>query len=139
MSRGDPKFDLKDVKRLAQDYLDGKMQTINFTAPRRSTESVVAVLFCTPILANQKIATGLLKVKETDFYGRKWQWGDVFDEYGLEDYEGHNWYIKFSIVTNDGEYIEEVSFHPLEKEMTLLDGRTLKVTYMALDAKGEKL
>lgn len=131
MSSSGPKFALTEVKRLAQEYLSGKTQAINFTAPRRSTESVVTVLLCTPNLANQKIATGLLDLKETDFFSRKWQWGDVFDEYGLEGYEGHNWYIKFCVVNDDGEYIEEVSFHPLEQVMALPDGRTLKVTYNA--------
>jgi len=131
-----PKFSLTEVKRLAQEYLDGK-RTIKFTAPRKSTEAVVAVLLCAANLANRKIATGLLALKEVDFHKRVWQWDDVFDEYGLENYEEYNWYVKFCIVNDEGEYIEEVSFHPLDKEMILPDGRTLSVSHKASNWKGQ--
>ena len=144
MSRRGPKFDLTEVRRLARDFLDGTNAsdgnaTIRFTAPRRSTEAVVRVLFCTQKLANEIIANGLSILEGSDFYRRKLQWHDVFDEYGLENYKGHNWYVKYCIVkedTNATEYIEEVSFHPLEKEMSLPDGRTLKVTYDPSAQKG---
>ncbi len=136
-----PKFDLTEVKALAHDYLEaGKaldgQATIRFTAPRRSTEAVVAVFQCSPNSANRKIAMGLLGLEEKDFLRRTWQWNDVFDEYGLENFEGHNWYIKYCVVKEDSKYIEEVSFHPLEKEMVLPDGRVLKITYGPSVEKG---
>jgi hypothetical protein len=142
MSRQGPKFNLTDVKRLAQDYLDGKKASdgrgsIRFNAPTRSTEVVVKVLFCRPDIANRLIAIGLLALEAKDFFSRKMQWNEVYDEFGLEDYEGHNWYIKYCIVSDDGtEYVEEVSFHPLEKEMVLPNGKTLRVTYDPSDEKG---
>jgi hypothetical protein len=143
MNRGSPKFDLADVKRLAVAYLNGEKaadgkRTVRFTAPSRSTEAVVAALLCAQVVANRKIATGLLALHSKDFYGRKLQWGDVYDEYGLENYEGHNWYVKYCLVTEDcgAEYIEEVSFHPVKKQMALKDGRTLKVTYQVSNERG---
>jgi hypothetical protein len=140
MAGGTPKFDLAEVKRLAQDYLAGRKasdgkRAIRFTAPSRSTEAVITVLYCTVELANRKIATGLLSLEGKDFSERKLQWSEVFDVYGLEAYEGHNWYVKFCIAVEDGgvEYVEEVSFHPLEQVMVLADGRTLAVTYQPGD------
>lgn len=131
------------MKRLAQDFLDGKRasdgkKTIRFNAPTRSTATVMSVLFCRPDVANLKIATGLIRLKGSDFYSRKLQWNEVYDEFGLENYEGHNWYIKYCIVSEDDgtEFIEEVSFHLLEKEMLLPDGKILKVTYEPSDEKG---
>lgn len=137
MAGGRAKFDLAEVKRLARDYLAGRKaldgkRAIRFTAPSRSTQVVVTLLFCTNDLANQKIATGLLRLEERDFSKSEMLWGDVYDQYGLESYEGHNWYIKFCIAVEEeggAQYVEEVSFHPLEKVMVLADGRMLEVTY----------
>lgn len=123
-----PKFDLAEVKLLAQKYLDGDLEKIKFTAPSKSVEAVVTVLMCAPNVATRIIATGLLMVNENDFHRRVWQWESIFDEYGLENFKGHNWYIKYCIVKDGCDFIEQISFHPLTKEMRLPDGRILKVT-----------
>jgi len=44
------------------------------------------------------------------------------DEYGLESYLEHNWYIKFML--EDGE-LEQISFHPCENNMRLENGRVI--------------
>ena len=123
-----PTFDLSEVKRLAQKYLDGDNEKIQFTAPSKSIEAVVTVLLCAPNVANKIVATGLLTINENDFHRRVWQWETLFDEYGLENFKGHNWYVKYCIVKDGQDFIEQVSFHPLTKEMRLPDGRILKVT-----------
>jgi hypothetical protein len=79
--------------------------------------------------AETKILDGLLKLKESDFCRSNMQWNTVVDEYGLENYFGINWYIKFTIEHESGvEILEQISFHPLEKKMRLADGRELTVT-----------
>lgn len=126
------KFDINNVKALAQGYLNGKLGNINFTAPRRSTEQVVKALICSNEVANQTIARGLLLLSDKDFHTRVFQWNEVYDVYGLENYEGHNWYVKFGVVDDGIQYIEEVSFHPLEKEMVFIGGRKIPVTTGAI-------
>ena len=49
-------------------------------------------------------------------------WESICDEYGLEGYLGYNWYVKFTIEESE---LEQISFHPCEKDMTLANGRTL--------------
>ena len=46
----------------------------------------------------------------------------ICDEYGLEGYLGYNWYVKFTIEESE---LDQISFHPCEKDMTLANGRTL--------------
>jgi hypothetical protein len=132
MSSQVARYDLNRVKGLAQGYLNGKLDSINFTAPRRSTEQVVQVLSCSNEVANQTIARGLLLLQEKDFHARVLQWNEVYDVYGLENYEEHNWYVKFCVVADGIQYIEEVSFHPLEKEMIFFDGRKMPVKHGAI-------
>jgi len=137
MAKG-PKYDLEEVKRIVREYLAGDDTLVNFTAPRRSIDVVVTVLKCTPHQATQKIASGLMTLTEDDFSERVWQWNDVYDSYGLESYEGHNWYVKYCLVTGNGDYIEEVSFHPVERELRLSDGRVLEVTDSGTQVKDTK-
>jgi hypothetical protein len=59
------------------------------------------------------------------------RWGDLADEYGLESYLGHNWYVKFSVEDDGGQRIvNELSFHPVEHALKLADGRMLPVSYV---------
>jgi hypothetical protein len=120
-----PKFDLEEVKGLAARFLNGE-KTILFSAPRRSIEKVIEVFCCSFQEAQKIIANGLILLKSECFHRRILQWEDVFDEYGLEDFQGFNWYVKFLIIKKDSDCIEEVSFHPLEKNMVLQNGRILK-------------
>ena len=131
----DPRYDLDEVKRIVREYIAGDHTLVKFSAPRRSVDVVVTALKCSAHQATQKIATGLLTLSEGDFSERVWQWNDVYDAYGLENYEGHNWYIKYCVVTEEGKYIEQVSFHPVQRELKLPDGRTLSVTYNSSQVK----
>ena len=123
------KFDLEEVKRLITLYWKGNSSTLWFSARSRSIDSVIKVLLCNETEAEKTILDGLMKLKNTDFCRSKMQWDTIVDEYGLEDYHDLNWYIKFSICHDDGQNtLEQISFHPLEKEMRLIDERNLKVT-----------
>jgi len=130
-----PKFELQDVKRLVHEFIAGDHDKVFFSLPRRSTSSVIQVFGSAEFSqqhAEQLILRGILKLEVTDFHKRIWmdKWQEIMDEYGLEHYEGHNWYLKFCISDDgDGRFLNEVSFHPLEEDMRLPDGRVLDVTY----------
>jgi hypothetical protein len=126
-----PKFELNIVKQIVQNFLAGNENSIWFSAPPRSTNYVIAIFLCTEEEARTKITQGILSLKESDFSQRVVQWeADIADVYGLENYLGHNWYVKFLITYDDDEQIlEEISFHPLEKKLTLANGKILTVTY----------
>ena len=126
-----PKFDLEEVKQLVEAYLRGE-NGVWFSARSASIDYVVKVLLCDVGEAESVIVKGLLRLQPDDFHKRvlivKWD-NVVADEYGLENYLGHNWYIKFLVEDDGGEKVlNEVSFHPTEDEMRLADGRTLSVT-----------
>jgi len=127
-----PKFDLQTVKRLVEDYIKGN-DTVWFSAPSASIDYVVKVLVCEAQEAESVILNGFLQLKDEDFHKRALivKWGNIpADEYGLENYLGHNWYIKFLVEDDAGvKVLNEVSFHPTEQEMTLTDGRVLQVTF----------
>ncbi|NDC24450.1 MAG: hypothetical protein EB078_11985 [Proteobacteria bacterium] len=92
-----------------------------FTAPSRSLRQVMAVYSGTKSEkeAREFIYEGIKCLTEKHFCGSQIQWGDlVVDKYGLM-FDGRPWFIKFAIV--DGE-LEEISFHPPEKELKTLSG-----------------
>ncbi len=124
-----PKFKLEDVKRIIEDFVKGKDDAIFFSAKTRSLNCVMEVLECDLKEAKKFILTGMLKLEEGDFACRGVQWNTTMDTYGLENYQEHNWYVKFSICDEDGGYIEQVSFHPVEQVLRLQNGRVLHVTY----------
>lgn len=98
--------------------------------PTRSIHYTARVLKCTGTEAITHIISGLLKLKEVDFARTVMVFGEPKDEYGLEEYLEHNWYIKFSISEEDGEiFLDELSFHPNEQSLKLADGRILPATY----------
>ena len=117
-----PKFDLKDVKRRIVDWKDRK-EAGWFSAPSCSTDYVIHIFECYQLEAENIIFDGIIKLEESNFCQRVSLWGDVADEYGLESYLGYNWYIKFMIGNDDD--LEEISFHPCEKDMTLASGKNL--------------
>ena len=124
-----PKFNLDEVKQLARDWLGGK-QGGWFSASTCSVDYVIHVFECTQVEAESIILDGILKLKILDFSRRISMWDSIADEYGLEAYLGYNWYVKFMI--EDGE-LEQISFHPCEKDMTLANSRTITASLSAED------
>ena len=117
-----PKFDLADVKFLVQEWLGGKHSGW-FSATSCSVDYVIHIFECTQAVAESIIFEGILKLETGDFSRRISIWDSVADEYGLESYLGHNWYIKFLV--EEG-ILEQISFHPCEKHMMLANGRTIE-------------
>lgn len=122
------KYSLAVVKQLVDQYKQGNNTALWFSARSRSLDAVVKVLSCNDVDAETTILDGLLKLKDSDFCRSNMQWNTFVDEYGLENYLGINWYIKFTIEQNGVETLEQISFHPLEKNMRLADGRQLTAT-----------
>lgn len=116
-----PKFNLDEVKQLARDWSEGKYCGW-FSAPSCSVDYVIHVFACTQAEAETIILNGILRLDHKDFSRRISMWGSVADEYALEGYCRNNWYIKFMV---EDSVLEQISFHPCEKNMTLADGRTV--------------
>ena len=120
-----PKHNLEAVKSLCRRGAGG----VTFTARTKSLDCIVTVLKCEPDEAVEACLQGILLLQPRDFSHRLMQWNDVdciADVYGLEDYEGNNWYVKFLLYEEDGETrLEEISFHLPVKDLPLKDGRTL--------------
>lgn len=129
------KFDLKEVKKLIQEFAAGARGKVFFSLPQASVQYVIKVFDANNMSdreAERLIIQGLLQLTDSDFHRTIWHphWRTLMDEYGLEAYKKHNWYIKFFIDDEgDGRFLSEVSFHPLETGMSLSNGRTLDVTY----------
>ncbi len=119
-----PKFDLNEVKRLAHEWQQGK-HCGWFSATTCSVDYVIHVFECTQDDAELIILSGILKLENGDFSRRISMWGCVADEYALENYLGYNWYVKFMVEDSE---LEQISFHPCEKDMTLANGRTITVS-----------
>jgi len=119
------KYDLQKVFPLVNN------RDVEFNSPSRSIFEVIKFFDqkqkpCSNVEAMEYIFEGILSLNENCFSRRILQWDIVADEYGLQ-FEGENWYVKFLIdKDDDGEFLEEISFHPLEKEMTLANGKKLK-------------
>lgn len=124
------RFDLKEVQKLIESYIAGE-DTLWFSAKSRSVSYVVDVLFCTDNEAEDVVLRGILQLNPSDFARTvTLKWGGVADEYGLEGYYGHNWYVKFAVDNEDGvRVLNEISFHPIEQALKLTDGKVLPVTY----------
>lgn len=106
-------YSLADVFRL----IDGNK--VVFTAPSRSIRKVIEVYLTsgtpkTEIEARDFILQGIKMLTEKHFCGSQLQWETVVvDKYGII-YDGKSWFVKFAIT--DGE-LEEISFHPPEKDL----------------------
>ncbi len=108
-------YSLADVFRLID---EGK---VTFTAPSRSINQVMAVYGSAKNEREIKafIFEGIKQLTANNFCGSQMQWGDlVVDKYGLI-FDGRPWFVKFAIVDGD---LEEISFHPPEKELKTLSG-----------------
>lgn len=111
-----------------------KKRQVEFTSPSRSLNEVIKhfdkyQLPCSNFEAEEFIYNGILKLDSNCFSETKLQWDnppDLVDVYGLQ-LDNENWYVKFSIGQDEnGEYLDEISFHPLEKDMKLANGKILK-------------
>lgn len=97
---------------------------IAFSAPSRSTWQVITAYAGTATPKDEEgargfICEGLKQLKPENFCGSQMQWGDlVVDKYGLI-FDGRPWFTKFAVT--EGE-LEEISFHPPEKELKTLGG-----------------
>ncbi len=119
-----PNFNLDEVKLLVDEWRKGKPRGW-FSAISCSIDYVIYIFECTHAAAQSIIFDGILKLETENFSRRVLVWDSVTDEYGLESYLGFNWYIKFLV--DDG-VLEQISFHPCEKDMTLANGRTIKAS-----------
>ena len=125
------KYALGEIKQLVEARLKGD-ETIWFSARSASIDYVIKVLVVTELEAESIILNGILKLGDNDFHRRvlmvNWA-NEIADEYGLEGYHGHNWYIKLLVEDEaNGRVVNEISFHPTEDEMRLANGRVLQVT-----------
>lgn len=126
------RYDLVKVCELVQEWLDGDSDKIWFT-PRRKSYGAVGFLFKQDdTCAQETIARGLLKLDPVEFYRQQYLSGRclVADVYGLENYRGHNWYVKFFLEQEGGDhFLSLVSFHPLDEVMKSEAGKMLLITY----------
>lgn len=135
---GAGRYSLQELKDLVVEYRSGNGEALWFSARSRSLDCVVRVLSCTEVAAECTILDGLVRLKDSDFCRSRLQWDDVVDEYGLENYCGQNWYIKFMICQDDTKSIEQISFHPLEKDMILANGKILRAKRSKGDRNGSQ-
>lgn len=121
-----PKYDLDMVKTTVSSWLKGNYESGWFSAPSCSIDYVIHIFNCTNSTAEKIVLEGLMKLETKNYYQRKSMWGDIVDEYGLSNYLGHNWYVKFMV--GEDKVLEEISFHPCEKDMVLANGKVLFTT-----------
>jgi hypothetical protein len=101
-----------------------------FSARSRSTTAVVHVYSGTGKIKSREeaeafICQGIRELTESHFCESVIQWGDskcVADVYGLI-FDDRPWYVKFLIDEEEG--LEEISFHPPEKEMRTVGGMVI--------------
>lgn len=119
------KYDLTEVQKLVENRLRGG-DGVDFVGRSNSIDYVIHVMICDERDAEEYILKGLLRLTNSDFRNQTYQWGEVMDEYGLQNYLGHNWYIKFYVEDTNGQrVVNDVSFHPTEDTLKLQDGRVL--------------
>lgn len=127
----EPKHDLGEVRELIRQYKDAG-DGVWFPARTRSIDYVIAVFQCGEREAVEIILEAIGRLELSDFHRQvpvEFLDGLICDEYGLEDYLAHNWYIKFAVESDCGaRCLTELSCHPTEKGMTLNNGRKLSVT-----------
>jgi hypothetical protein len=127
------KYSLEDVKKLAQEALSGESGKVWFSGKTRSIDYVIFVFLCSEAEAEKTILQGLLRLTKSDFSQTIVLSPPpdlvLADEYGLENFKSHNWYVKLLIEEDDGDrYLTSISFHPVEKLLTLPDQRRLGLT-----------
>ena len=118
-----PKHSLNKVFEIIK---NGDLDNVVFSVPEKSTFSVISVFSDTKpksySQAVEFILNGMLSLREEDFVHRQCLFDDlscIADVYGV-NYESRPWYVKFYI--EDGKFLEQVSFHPPEREMITITG-----------------
>ena len=100
---------------------------VDFISRSRSIEQVILVF---PKMdatnAEKYILDGLLTLNDSDFSSSAFMWDMVVDIYGKQ-IDGFDWYIKFSIEQDESglDRLSEISFHPIEDDLKLANGKTL--------------
>ena len=128
-------------KRLSADLLgyisialeNNDSDKVWFSARSRSIKCVVDYFkkkgqFMSELEAEEYILRSVLELNQNNFCDRKFHWGSVKDVYGLAK-DGENWFIKFEIEvckTSGNDYLNQLSFHPTDDDMTLIDKSVLK-------------
>ena len=118
-----PKYDLNAIRQLCS---TGNRELIWFSATSRSTSQVIAVYAATDSPKGYKeavefILKGLQALTTEDFVESVLQWNTVADVYGLV-FDNRPWYVKF--IFENG-VLEEISFHPPEKPLKTVSGKTI--------------
>ena len=99
-----------------------------FLAQSRSIDQVILMF---PKMnrnaAEEYILNHIKKLAAQDFAERIMQWDIILDVYG-KLIDGLNWYIKFGIEQDENaeNSLSEVSFHPIQDDLKLADGKILK-------------
>lgn len=123
------KYALEDVKKLVNDAIGGTKEAVWFSGKSRSINYVIHTFQCGEGHAEHIVLQGLLKLQSKDFVKSVMTVPppdtQICDEYGLGDYEGHNWYIKLAI---EDAALTAISFHPVERPLVLANGIKLDVT-----------
>lgn len=126
------RFDLDAVKFLVKRWLEGDDDKIWFTPRKKSFGAVGFVFQVDDVTAQETIAHGLLGLDTAGFFQQQFLSGrgTVVDVYGLENYRGQNWYVKFYLLQEaDDHCVSAISFHPLDENMKCENGKILEVTY----------
>ncbi|MNL55361.1 hypothetical protein D3C87_1787690 [compost metagenome] len=134
------RFPLAKVKKLIEEDLDNpEKERVIFSAKSRSIDAVIRVhrglkgRRMTTEQAANFIKYRILELTDQNFQKSKiGQWGDstfVVDQYGMI-HEGVPYFIKFNI-DEESDQLNEISFHPMERDMVLASGDVIK-------ASGEK-
>lgn|GEM_PF-3206833 len=127
-------FDLAEIQQMVSDTLDKPARgKIIYSAKSKSIDRVISAFKSRGRYLNSKKAEAyicyrLLELSATHFYQTEaGQWGDpkfITDQYGMR-HEGIPWFIKFSKDDETGK-LDQISFHPLDRDMKLASGETLK-------------
>lgn len=131
-----PHYSLEEVRKLAEQTLENpKRGKVVFTAKPKSIDKVIEAYRSrgqsfSSDKAQKYIYYRLFELKAEDFHkSEHGDWGFVTDQYGVR-HNGIPWYIKFRLDKENGE-LDQISFHPLERDMTLANGKILKKEWSA--------
>lgn len=97
-----------------------------YSAELRSIGTVIDTYSCSRTAAEAYIVSGLLSLVDDDFYECNLCFGFYKCDVYVKVINGIPWYIKFGLEDEEGnEVLNQVSFHPLEKEAKLQNGEVI--------------
>lgn len=121
-------YPLDDVQNLVTLTVNGIDDKVVFSMRSASINYIMHIFNCSVDEAKLIIYRGLMLLTNNDFKANTAIGGGltrlICDEYGLQGYRGHNWYIKLAIEDGD---LDSISFHPVERNMRI-GQRVLTVT-----------